>query len=66
MEYEKEFKIKFQAPLTDLDSETQTNGCRANTSDICDDAYFNNICAFINSELYMQKLFLRGKSNIRN
>ena len=32
---EKELKISFNAPLNDLDTETQTYGCRQNNPDIC-------------------------------
>ena len=43
---EKELKIGFSASLNDLDTEYQTYGYRANTPDICANAYLPNICAF--------------------
>ncbi len=39
-------KIAFNAPLTPLDTETQTYGCRANNPDICANNSLSGVCAF--------------------
>ncbi len=44
---EKELKISFNAPLNDLDTETQTYGCRQNTPDIRGNNGMPDICAFV-------------------
>ena len=44
---EKELKISFNAPLNDLDTETQTYGCRQNNPDICRNNGIPDICAFV-------------------
>ena len=44
---EKELKISFNAPLNDLDTETQTYGCRQNNHDICGNNGMPDICAFV-------------------
>lgn len=44
MEFEKELRVKFSAPLNDKDTETQTFGCRANNPDICGNAYLEGVC----------------------
>ena len=44
---EKELKISFNAPLNDLDTETQTYGCRHNNPDICGNNGMPDICAFV-------------------
>ena len=43
---ERQLKIPFKAPLNELDSETQTYGCRANNPDICANCYLPGVCAF--------------------
>ena len=50
MKFEKGLKIKFRAPLNELDTETQTYGCRANNPDICGNAYLDDICAFASKD----------------
>jgi hypothetical protein len=47
---EKDLKIPFKAPLNELDSETQTYGCRANSPDICANCYMPGVCAFASSD----------------
>jgi len=44
---EKKLKISFNAPLNDLDTETQTYGCRQNNPDICGNNGMPDICAFV-------------------
>ena len=44
---EKELKISFNAPLNDLDTETQTYGCRQNNPDICGNNGMPDFCAFV-------------------
>ena len=41
-----QYCIGFNEPLNELDSETQTYGCRANNPDICSNNGILNICAF--------------------
>lgn len=55
MKSEKELKIKFKAPLNELDTERQTYGCRANNPDICGNAYLENICAFASQDCICKK-----------
>lgn len=43
---DKELRITFFALLHELDTETQTNGCRANNLDICANVYLWGICVF--------------------
>ena len=47
---EKDLKIPFKAPLNELDSETQTYGCRANNPDICANCYMPGVCAFASKD----------------
>lgn len=47
---EKELHIKFKAPLNELDTETQTYGCRANNPEICANGYLENVCAFVRGD----------------
>lgn len=42
----KENKVPFNAPLHQLDSETQTYGCRADPR-ICRNCYLPKVCAFV-------------------
>lgn len=55
MKSEKELRIKFKAPFNELDTETQTYGCRANNPDICGNAYLENICAFVSQDCICKK-----------
>ena len=41
-----ELHFKFNSPLHDSDSETQTFGCRANNPDICRYYMLDGVCAF--------------------
>lgn len=50
MEFNKELRIKFSAPLNYLDTEAQTLGCRANNPDICANAYLEGVCAFVTQD----------------
>lgn len=43
----KKLCIKFDAPLNDQDTETQTYGCRQNNPDICNSNGLDGICAFV-------------------
>jgi hypothetical protein len=52
---EKELKIPFKAPLHELDSETQTFGCRANNPDICANCYMPGVCAFVSNDSICRK-----------
>ena len=47
---ERQLKIPFKAPLNELDSETQTYGCRANNPDICANCYLPGVCAFASDD----------------
>ena len=69
---EKQLTIPYNAPLHELDSETQTYGCRANNPDICANAYLPNVCAFASEDCICKKpsrkwkkqyYDLRGQSN---
>ena len=53
---EKELKISFNAPLNDLDTETQTYGCRQNNPDICGNNGMPDICAFVCEDGICRKL----------
>jgi hypothetical protein len=44
------FKIKFDEPLNDLDTEKQTFGCRQNNPDICGKNGLPNLCAFVRKD----------------
>lgn len=46
----KKQKIPFSAPLHELDTETQTCGCRANNPDICAYNELHGICAFVTED----------------
>ena len=46
MGYDKQLRIKFNAPLQSGDTETTTFGCRANNPDICANCYLEDVCAF--------------------
>ena len=46
----KEIKVKCSAPLHELDTETQTYGCRANNPDICKNCYLDTVCAFVRDD----------------
>lgn len=47
---DKELRVAFSAYLNELDTETQTYGCRANNPDICANAYLPNVCAFASED----------------
>ena len=51
----KELKISFNAPLNDLDTKTQTYGCRQNNPDICGNNGMPDICAFVCEEGIFRK-----------
>ena len=48
-------KVPFGAPLNELDSETQTYGCRANNPDICANNSIADACAFASSDCICKK-----------
>lgn len=50
MEDIKKYKVSFNAPLRAGDTETQTEGCRANNPDICSSNMLSEICAFCNDD----------------
>ncbi len=41
------YKVPFNAPLNEGDTETQTYGCRQNNPDICGSNGLEGICAFV-------------------
>lgn len=47
---DKRLRIPFSAPLSQMDTETQTYGCRANNPDICANSDAPTICAFVNQD----------------
>ena len=47
---EKDLRISFNAPLNEVDTETQTYGCRANNPDICANNSLPGICAFASED----------------
>jgi hypothetical protein len=42
--------VGFNSPLHELDSESQTYGCRATNPDICANAYLDEVCAFVRED----------------
>lgn len=46
----KALKIPFNAPLHELDTETQTYGCRQNNPDICGYNGLSGVCAFASKD----------------
>ena len=61
MKSEKELHIGFSAPISSLDTEEQTYGCRANNPQICRNAYMENICAFVREDCICKKPSLAWK-----
>ena len=51
----KNLKIPFSAPLNELDTETQTYGCRQNNPDICSNNSMAGICAFVTQDCICRK-----------
>lgn len=43
-------KVPFNAPLSPLDTEFQTMGCRANNPDICGNNGLSDICVFASDD----------------
>ncbi len=43
-------QVAFNAPLHELDTETQTYGCRANNPSICSHNDLENMCAFVRED----------------
>lgn len=43
-------KVPFNAPLSPLDTETQTYGCRQNNPDICSSNSIPGVCAFVSED----------------
>lgn len=41
------FKIPFNAPLNEMDTESQTYGCRQNNPNICGNNGIPGVCAFV-------------------
>ena len=52
---EKNLKIGFSAPLNEIDTETQTYGCRANNPDICKNNGVEGVCAFATDDCICRK-----------
>lgn len=50
-----DIKIGFHAPLNELDTETQTYGCRANNPDICANNGMADVCAFVSKDCVCKK-----------
>ena len=46
----RELLIPFGAPLSPLDTESQTYGCRQNNPDICSNNSISDVCAFTSSD----------------
>ena len=51
----KDLKIPFEAPLHELDSETQTFGCRQKNPDICGNNSLPGVCAFTTDDCICRK-----------
>lgn len=50
-----EYWSDFNAPLHELDTETQTYGCRQKNPDICSNNMLDNICAFARADHICKK-----------
>lgn len=46
----KEVKVPFNAPLNELDTETQTFGCRQKNPNICGNNCMPDVCAFVRED----------------
>ena len=46
----KEVKVPFNAPLNELDTETQTFGCRQINPNICGNNCMPDVCAFVRED----------------
>lgn len=51
----KNLKVPFNAPLSDMNSEIHTYGCRQNNPDICRDNLVPGICAFSSDDCICRK-----------
>jgi len=51
----KNLQIPYDAPLNDLDTETETFGCRQNNPEICGNHSLNGICAFTSNDYLCKK-----------
>lgn len=51
----KDLRVPFGAELNELDTETQTYGCRANNPDICANNSIPGICAFSSDDCVCKK-----------
>lgn len=67
----KELHISFNAELCELDTETQTYGCRQNNPDICGNNGIEDVCAFYSKDHICRKpsrawkkQFLKLKENL--
>ena len=58
-------KTSFHAPLNPLDSENQTEGCRANNPDICANNGLEGICAFYSEDGICKRPSRRWKEQYR-
>lgn len=47
---DKDLRIPYSAPLNELDTDTQTFGCRQNNPDICANNMISGICAFASED----------------
>ena len=52
---ERRLHIKFDAPLHEMDSETQTFGCRHSNPDICGNNGIIDVCAFCSKDNICRK-----------
>lgn len=52
---EKDLHIDFNEKLNELDSETQTYGCRQKNPDICSSNGIENLCAFVSQDCICKK-----------
>lgn len=48
-------KVAYDAPLNELDTETQTFGCRTNNPEICSSNCLEGICAFVTEDNICRK-----------
>lgn len=51
----KQLQFKFDAPLNEGDSDTQTYGCRQNNPDICGSNGIEGVCAFASADCICKK-----------
>jgi len=55
----------FHDPLNPLDTETQTDGCRATNPDICANNGIQNVCAFASNDSICKRPSVAWKKQYR-